>query len=256
MKSAEKIMPYEEGGNKGKQVEQMFDSIAPAYDFMNAAMSFGMHRMWRNKALKAAFASVAEHLPKGERGECEVLDVATGTGDLAFAMLRRDPGLRITGIDLSSGMLNIARDKRTKLSPAEAEHLHFEEGDCLNLQFPDETFSLVTVAYGVRNFEEHIKGLREMHRVLKPGGTLCIIELSVPASALPRLGYNVYSRYLIPMVGRMVSGDHSAYTYLPRSIAAAPQRDDLTSLMRQAGFAHTSWRSLTLGVVTIYLGVK
>lgn len=254
MKSAEKIMPYEEGENKGKQVEQMFDSIAPAYDFMNSAMSFGMHRSWRNKALKAAFTSVDKHLE--ERDRREVLDVATGTGDLAFSMLRRRPWLNITGVDLSSGMLNIAREKRSKLPAAQADHLHFEEGDCMNLQFPDDSFSLVTVAYGVRNFEEHIKGLREMHRVLKPGGTLCIIELSVPRASLPRLGYNIYSRYLIPAVGSMVSGDHSAYKYLPRSIAAAPQRDDLTALLRQAGFAHASWRSLTLGVVTIYLAVK
>lgn len=254
MKSAEKIMPYNEGIGKGEEVEQMFDSIAPAYDFMNTAMSFGMHRQWRNKALKAAFASVDKNMTSSSR--TDVLDVATGTGDLAFAMLRQRPDLDITGIDLSSGMLRIARQKRSGLPADSAEHLHFEEGDCLDLHFSDNTFSLVTVAYGVRNFENHLKGLQEIFRVLKPGGTLCIIELSVPSASLPRLGYNVYSRYLIPAVGSLVSGDHSAYRYLPRSIAAAPQRNDLTALMKQAGFGRCSWKSLTLGVVTVYLGVK
>lgn len=255
-RDAENVRPYSDSEAKGAQVEEMFDSIAPAYDFMNTAMTFGLHRRWRNKALDMALERPGVAGCIAEGGPLDILDVASGTGDVAFSLAQRVSVARITGVDLSTGMLDIARRKRTEASADVASRISFEEGDCLALSYPDDTFHLVTVAYGVRNFEHLLDGLKEMHRVLRPGGSLCIIELSRPKALLPRMGYDIYSRLLIPAVGRLVSGDRSAYSYLPRSIAAAPQREALTSLMEQAGFHNCSYHSLTLGAVTIYLAEK
>lgn len=238
----EEITPYGGVSSKGGQVEQMFDAIAPAYDLMNTAMTFGLHRWWRNRALRLV---TAEH-PRA------VLDVATGTGDVAFALWRRCRPERIVGMDLSEGMLAVARRKLAGMDEDTQRAISFEQGDSLAMRYGDATFDAVTVAYGVRNFERLEDGLREMQRVLRPGGQLCIIELSQPRQRLTRALYTFYSRRLIPLVGRMVSGDSRAYTYLPESIAAAPQRDDMTALMRRAGFEGCRWRSLTFGAVTIY----
>lgn len=244
--------PYREGGEKGKQVERMFDSIAPAYDFMNTAMTLGLHRRWRDTALDAAAEALAENRITPER----VLDVATGTGDVAFELHRRWPKASITGADLSEGMLDVARRKADALPLHDKAMLTFETGDCLALRFKDDTFDLITVAYGVRNFEHLLQGYREMERVLRPGGILCVIELSEPENKLTHAAYRFYSRTLIPLAGRMVSRDPRAYTYLPESIAAAPQRRDMALLMQQAGLRRCRWRSLTFGAVTFYLAQK
>ncbi len=244
--------PYREGGEKGKQVERMFDSIAPAYDFMNTAMTLGLHRRWRDTALDAAAEALAENRITPER----VLDVATGTGDVAFELHRRWPKASITGADLSEGMLDVARRKADALPLHDKAMLTFETGDCLALRFKDDTFDLITVAYGVRNFEHLLQGYREMERVLRPGGILCVIELSEPENRLTHAAYRFYSRTLIPLAGRMVSRDPRAYTYLPESIAAAPQRRDMALLMQQAGLRRCRWRSLTFGAVTFYLAQK
>lgn len=248
----ENVEPYREGGEKGKQVERMFDSIAPAYDFMNTAMTLGLHRRWRDTALDAAAEALAENRITPER----VLDVATGTGDVAFELHRRWPKASITGADLSEGMLDVARRKADALPPHDKAMLTFETGDCLALRFKDDTFDLITVAYGVRNFEHLLQGYREMERVLRPGGILCVIELSEPENKLTHAAYRFYSRTLIPLAGRMVSRDPRAYTYLPESIAAAPQRRDMALLMQQAGLRRCRWRSLTFGAVTFYLAQK
>lgn len=255
-RGAEGICPYSADEAKGKQVEQMFDSIAPAYDFMNTAMTFGLHKLWRRSALRAAFASEGMKRALASEEGPAVLDVATGTGDLAFAISSRLRKGTVTGVDLSEGMLSVARKRMDSLPQDKREMLSFERGDCLSLRFADNSFDLITVAYGVRNFERLADGLREMWRVLRPGGTLCVLELSRPVALLPRLGYDFYSGHLIPAVGRMVSGDSEAYTYLPRSIAAAPQRGALTAMMEDAGFADCTFRGMTLGVVTLYLGRK
>lgn len=244
--------PYREGGEKGKQVERMFDSIAPAYDFMNTAMTLGLHRRWRDTALDAAAEALAENRITPER----VLDVATGTGDVAFELHRRWPKASITGADLSEGMLDVARRKADALPLHDKAMLTFETGDCLALRFKDDTFDLITVAYGVRNFEHLLQGYREMERVLRPGGILCVIELSEPENKLTHAAYRFYSRTLIPLAGRMVSRDPRAYTYLPESIAAAPQRRDMALLMQQAGLRRCRWHSLTFGAVTFYLAQK
>lgn len=241
----ESVNPYGRGAKTG-QVEEMFDSIAPAYDFMNRAMTFGLCGWWRNHALS---------MTAGKQPEAAtILDVATGTGDVAFELLKRYPEAEITGVDLSEGMLEVARRKAREIPGA--EKIRFEQGDSLELPYADNAFDLITIAYGVRNFARLDRGLAEMCRTLRPGGTICIIELSVPANALMRAGYNLYANHIIPFAGRWVSGDKSAYTYLPQSIAACPQRDGMTALMRRAGFDNCRWKSLTFGVVTIYIGKK
>lgn len=247
----EKINPYSSSKGKGEQVEEMFDSIAGAYDFMNTAMTFGLHRLWRDRALKAALS-----LLPSTKGELKILDVATGTGDVAFRLHSLLPEALINGVDLSSGMLSEARKKLEKLPEKQRKQIAFGKGDCLELPFHDGEFNLVTVAYGVRNFSRLLKGLKELHRVLAPGGVICIIELSCPDGKVTASAYNLYSRKIIPFLGRMVSGDSRAYSYLPESIAACPQRHHMASLMKEAGFSDIKWKSLTFGAVTYYLGVK
>ena len=245
---AELINPYSDSGNKGEQVEKMFDAIAPAYDFMNTAMTFGLHKWWRNRAIRAL------NLPKNFDGTA--LDVATGTGDVAFKLTDDYPLLKVSGIDLSEGMLDVARKRLKEKSGSAEMHIDFRKGDSMNLPFADHSFDLVTVAYGVRNFEDLHKGYSEICRVMKPGGKLCVIELSCPRSGFTRFFYNLYSRHIIPFVGKMISGDSRAYTYLPESIAAAPQRDDMIAVMQDCGFKDCSWESLTMGAVTYYIATK
>ena len=241
---SEKINPYSDSGEKREQIEAMFDHIAPAYDFMNSAMSLGQHRRWRNRALDML-------TPRLDSSPRRILDIATGTGDVAFALARRFPNTAITGLDLSEGMLRVARHRLETTPLPGKTSIEFLQGDSLDLPFADGSFDLVTVAYGVRNFADIRRGLTEIRRVMRPGALLCVIELSVPASSLPRIGYNLYTR-LIPLAGRLIAGDSDAYTYLPRSIAAAPQRDRMTSLMKECGFRAPQWKSLSLGALCIY----
>lgn len=253
-RGAERVNPYDDTRAKGEQVEEMFDSIAPAYDFMNAAMSLGQHRRWRERALSLAAEELG--VPPGTSRPLRVLDVATGTGDVAFRMLELWPRAHVTGIDLSDGMLEVGRRRQKDIPAADASRLTLMQGDCLALPFEDDSFDLVTVAYGVRNFQRLERGLEEMTRVTRRGGVVCIIELACPRNPLLLLGYKIYTRGVIPAVGRLVSGDSRAYTYLPESIAAAPQRDDLTAMMGCAGLRACRWTSLTLGSVCVYTGRK
>ena len=241
---AEKINPYNDTDSKTAQVEQMFDSIAPAYDFMNRAMTFGIDKLWRAKAVRM----LAKSAPK------RILDIATGTGDLALLLRRKLKPQSIIGVDLSQGMIAIAQQKALKAGVA--DEVTFERGDCLNLRFADNSFDAITVAYGVRNFEHLDRGYAEMHRVLAPGGRLCVIELSTPTNRLVQPLDNFYTRRIIPFVGRGISNDPRAYTYLPESIAAVAQGNDMLELMRGAGFDECSFTPLTFGVCTIYFATK
>ena len=212
----EQVTPYgNEGTAKTEQVRQMFDSIAPAYDFMNRAMTMGIDIWWRRLAVKRLKRLKPQH----------ILDVATGTGDFAIQLQQSLQPQHITGIDLSQGML-------------------------------DEACRKVKEAFGVRNFEHLQQGYQEMARVLKPGGMLCVLELSTPANAFIRWFYDLYTLHIIPWIGSMKSGDKSAYRYLPKSIAAVPQGDDMLQLMRNAGLRDTAFKRLTLGVCTIYTAMK
>lgn len=241
---AEKINPYDDNRAKSEQVKEMFDSIAPAYDFMNRAMTFGIDKWWRAKAVKMIKAQAPQ----------TILDVATGTGDLAIKLARSLSIDKITGIDLSDGMIEIGK---YKVSNANLNHkISLITGDCLDLPFDDNTFDCVTVAYGVRNFEHLDQGYRQMYRVLNEGGMLCVIELSTPTSTLIKPLYNFYTNQIIPFVGRLISKDVRAYSYLPESIAAVPQGDEMLQLMRDAGFKHCKFKQLTFGTCTIYTAIK
>lgn len=248
LSGAELVNPYTDASGKGEQVEQMFDSIAPAYDFMNTAMTFGLHRWWRRRAL--------DEVGRRVKSPARILDVATGTGDVAFDLLQRYPDAEVRGVDLSEGMLAIAEEKKKRLPETDRRRMTFGAGDSLALEFGNDEFDLVTVAYGVRNFEHLRKGLSEIRRVMRPGGTLCIIELSCPSNPVALRLYNIYSRGIIPAAGRLVSGDSRAYSYLPESIAAAPQRGDMTRILAETGFADATWKSLTMGAVTYYIAKK
>lgn len=242
---AEKIKPYNAEDNKTGQVRQMFDSIAPAYDFMNRAMTMGIDKIWRHIAVKM----IRRYNPTS------ILDVATGTGDLAIKLCKSLASVKhVTGIDLSRNMLNVASTKVAKACLS--DKISFEEGDCLALHFDDNTFDAVTVAYGVRNFEHLEQGYREMFRVLSPGGVLCVVELSTPTSRFIKLLYDFYTRTLIPLAGRLISHDKRAYSYLPESIAAVPQGNEMLDIMRRAGFTNCLYRRLTFGTCTIYIGEK
>lgn len=244
MPTPEQIKPYDSVRPKTEQVEEMFDSIAPAYDFMNRAMTLGIDKLWRAKAVKMI----------RRRQPADILDVATGTGDLAIKLAREIPGVRVTGVDLSEQMLAIGRDK-VRLAGL-SDRISLSKADCLALPMADASFDAVTVAYGVRNFEHLAQGYREMARVLRPGGMLCVVELSVPQSRLVRPFYELYTRRIIPVIGRIVSSDRSAYTYLPASIAAMPQGERMLAIMEEAGLVRPALRPLTLGVCTIYTAFR
>ena len=238
----EEIKPYNGEGGKAKQVEEMFDSIAPAYDFMNRAMTLGIDRWWRRVAVRMVGKTHPQH----------ILDVATGTGDFAIDLYRKLQPQQVIGIDLSQGMLDVAREKIARRGLSDA--ITVQQGDCLTLPFEDGSFDAVTVAFGVRNFEHLLQGYKEMHRVLEPDGILCVVELSTPRNRVVRWFYDLYTLHIIPWMGSLKSGDRSAYRYLPQSIAAVPQGDDMLAIMREAGFTNCKVKRLTLGTCSIYVG--
>ena len=237
---AEHIKPYDHDRDKSVQVREMFDSIAPAYDWMNRAMTFGLDKLWRRRAVGIVAADNPD----------SIVDLATGTGDLAIAMARKIPRASITGLDLSDGMVSIGQRKVAEAGLS--GRIRLLTGDCLAMPFQDTSADAVTVAYGVRNFEHLDRGYAEMFRILKPGGLLCVVELSTPVNPFVRPFYKLYTKIIIPALGRIVSKDRRAYSYLPESIAAVPQGDVMLSLIRDAGFTETRFRRLTFGVCTIY----
>lgn len=259
MIEAENVKPYSATESKGEQVSSMFDNIAHSYDLMNTVMSMGLHRRWLRKGLEmlrqAYLGGGGSEMFSGAP-VTDIIDVATGTGDVAFRLLREFPDSTVTGIDISPQMLAVARRRSAETGQENSRRVSFLEGDCLNLPFDDNRFGMATVAYGVRNFEHLQQGLNEIYRVLKPGGALCIIELSEPESPFWRIPYRLYTQIAIPTVGKLVSHDSRAYIYLPESIAACPQRSAMTLLMEKAGFRDCRWKSLTFGVITIYTGIK
>ncbi len=237
----EKITPYNNEERKAQQVEQMFDSIAPAYDFMNRAMTLGIDRWWRRVAVKMV----------GKSHPRRILDVATGTGDFAIGLYNKIHPQQVVGIDLSQGMLDVARKKIAKRGLGDA--ITVQQGDCLEMPFENDEFDAVTVAFGVRNFEHLLQGYQQMHRVLKRGGVLCVIELSTPRNRVVRWFYDLYTLHIIPWFGALKSHDKSAYRYLPLSIAAVPQGDDMLAIMREAGFIDCKVKRMTFGTCSIYL---
>ena len=242
---AEKINPYHgDSRPKTEQVRDMFDSIAPAYDFMNRAMTFGVDKWWRSVAVNMICKS----------NPATILDIATGTADLAIKLADKMPAAHVTGVDLSANMIEIGRQKVTQRYLS--DRIELMTADCLHLPFADNTFDCITVAYGVRNFEHLDQGYGEMFRVMKPGGMLVVIELSTPTNQVVKPFYRLYTKHIIPLAGKLVSKDVRAYSYLPESIAAVPQGDNMLALIKQAGFDDARFKTLTFGTCSIYSAKK
>ena len=229
-----------------EKIQQMFDGIAPDYDRLNHLMSLGVDRSWRRRALK--------DIVTPERAQ-RILDIACGTGDFSLAVARRmHPDSRITGLDLSEGMLAVMRRKVE--AKGLAERISCRQGDCGALPFPDGAFDVATIAFGIRNFEHREAALREILRVLRPGGRLVILELSVPENRLLRGCYNLYFKHFVPWIGGLISGDRAAYRYLPASVLAFPGRREWTATMARCGWADVRHRAFTFGLCRMYVGEK
>ena len=229
--------------NKKAQVADMFDRIAGKYDFLNHFLSMGIDKGWRKKAIK----EIARIQPQ------KILDVATGTGDLAIAALQTKPQ-QIIGIDISEGMLEIGKKKIEALHAAQI--IQLEKGDSEALSFETGSFDAITCAYGVRNFENLEKGLTEMCRVMKPGGRLAILEFSHPKTFPVKQLYEFYFRFILPALGKLVSKHNSAYTYLPKSVKAFPDGRQFCKILEQCGFTNPKAQALTFGITSLYTATK
>jgi demethylmenaquinone methyltransferase / 2-methoxy-6-polyprenyl-1,4-benzoquinol methylase len=238
------VKPYRPEGSKKEQVAAMFNAISPKYDALNRILSAGIDQSWRRKTLREIRAT----------GALNVLDVATGTADLALALAKGIPGSKVVGVDISSGMLEVGRSK-VRAKDLEGR-VRLDLGDGEQLPYEESSFGAVTVAFGVRNFENLEQGLRDMRRVLEPGGTLAVLEFSQPTEWPLRSLYLFYFKNILPRIGRMVSKDASAYTYLPNSVQAFPYGEAFAAKLREAGFKSVRVRPLTFGIASLYLAIK
>jgi demethylmenaquinone methyltransferase / 2-methoxy-6-polyprenyl-1,4-benzoquinol methylase len=238
------ITPYKTEESKKLQVEQMFDGIAPKYDFLNHVLSFGIDIIWRNIALN-----------KLKQNKNDVmLDVATGTGDLAIAAAKKLKPSKIVAVDISTKMLEIGRQKSAKVTLDSI--ISFETADSENMRFDTNTFDTAMASFGVRNFENLEKGLSEMHRVIKPGGTLMVLEFSRPRMFGIKHLYNFYFKNILPSIGKLISTDQTAYKYLYESSSSFPCYEDFISILDKIGFKESRYYPLSLGICTIYIGKK
>ena len=239
----ETIKPYNEG-DKAAQVEQMFDNIAPAYDTLNHRLSWNIDRGWRRKAIR----QLAPFHPQ------TILDIATGTGDFAILAAEMLKPQRLIGADISEGMMEIGHHK---VQEKGMQHIiSFEKEDCTRLSYPEASFDAVTAAFGIRNFADLDKGLSEMCRVLKPGGHLSIVELTTPVSFPMRQLFHIYAHTVLPVYGRLISKDQSAYSYLTKTIEAFPQGERMVEILQKAGFSEAFFKRLTFGICTMYFATK
>ena len=234
---------------KKDNIQQMFDSIAPGYDAFNHLTSLGADRRWRKTALREV---------SGPR----VLDEACGTGDFAIAIARhlaaKGGSWSVTGVDISEGMLEVMRRKvaEADLDDTGCVSVSAETGDCCALHYPDASFDTVTVAFGVRNFEDREKALAEVLRVLRPGGRFVMLELGIPRNPVVRAAYKFYFTRIMPLIGRSISKDKAAYRYLPASVLEFPKPEDWMATMQKAGFAQVRHRPLSLGICNLFAGVR
>lgn len=239
------VTPYQNDKvAKKEQVADMFNNISKTYDFLNHFMSLGIDIVWRKKAINELKANKPKH----------ILDVATGTGDFAFEALSILKPEKITGVDISRGMLDIAEQKITRRNLG--DKFSVKLGDSEQLPFADNEFDAVTVAYGVRNFENLEAGMADIFRVLKPGGKVVVLEFSKPRAFPVKQLYNFYFKYITPGIGKLFSKDARAYSYLPESVAAFPDGKNFTAVLDKVGFQNTKNRALTFGISSIYTGVK
>lgn len=243
--SHDAIVPFKDSGeSKKKQVEKMFDKIAFRYDFLNRFLSAGIDIGWRKKAIKLL-------LPvKPER----ILDVATGTGDFALTSYEILKPEKITGIDISEGMLELGRKKITKAGLD--DRIELLNGDSEAILFEDNSFDAVTVAFGVRNFENLEQGLSEIKRVLKPGGKLIVLECTKPSMPVVKQFYNFYMKFITPKIGKIIANNNDAYQYLNDSVLQFPEKKYFIQILNKAGYRNTFYKTLTLGICTIYCAEK
>jgi demethylmenaquinone methyltransferase/2-methoxy-6-polyprenyl-1,4-benzoquinol methylase len=238
------VVPYkDQSKSKKEQVANMFNTISPQYDFLNHLLSGGIDIIWRKKAIKLL----------QNKGIKTMLDIATGTGDFAIEALKINPE-KIVGVDISEGMLSFGQEKIKKMGLEKT--IQLQKGDSEKLPFSDNSFDAVIVSFGVRNFENLQKGLSDMFRVTKPGGYCLILEFSNPRSFPMKQLYTFYSKYCLPFLGKMISKDPSAYTYLPESVKAFPDGPDFIHIFKSVGYSETNWIPMTGGICSIYIGQK
>ena len=243
--SHDQVVPFiNSTDSKKKQVEKMFDKIAFRYDFLNRFLSAGIDKGWRKKAVKQLVSLQPKH----------ILDVATGTGDFAITSYNLLNPEKITGIDISEGMLEVGRKKLQKLNLEDKVEL--VNGDSEAIFYGDDSFDAVTVAFGVRNFQDLEQGLREIYRVLKPGGKLVVLECTKPSLPIVRNLYNIYMKYVTPNVGKLISKNNDAYQYLNNSVQKFPEKDKFIHILNQLNYRHAFYKTLSLGICTIYCGEK
>lgn len=224
-----------------QEVADMFNRIAPQYDFLNHLLSFGVDKYWRRRLVKEVSKTRPQH----------ILDAATGTGDLAFLLYKKNKAA-VIGVDISEGMLAIARKKQA----AKAVPITFVQASATALPSPAQSFDAVTVAFGVRNFEDLRKGLQEIRNVLKPDGIVAILEFTTPRSWPMKPLYRFYSARIIPCIGRLISKHASAYTYLPTTIAAFPQREAFVGILNELNFKDINYKTLTMGICGMYIAKR
>ncbi len=240
----EQIKPYCQHEEKGKQMEQMFNTIAPTYDALNHRLSWNIDKYWRNKAI----SYLCQFQPK------TILDVATGTGDFALLAARRITPDHILASDISEGMMDIGKQKADKEKLADI--VSFQRQDCMSLDISNDNFDAVMSAFGIRNFPSLDMGLAEMCRVMKPGGHLVIIELTHPIAFPMKQLFNFYSHHVLPFVGRLISKDRNAYDYLTKTIDVFPQGEEMMHILKKAGFKEPRYKRLTFGICTMYMATK
>ena len=244
MYEQERIKPYHEDGDKRAQVEEMFDNIAPTYDKLNHRLSWNIDKRWRRRAV----AALSDYAPE------TILDVATGTGDFAIQLATTLHPKEVVGADISEGMMEVGRNKVH--SAGLDDIIRFAKEDCFKMTFPDSRFDAVTAAFGIRNFSDLDGGLREMCRVLKPGGHLSVIELTTPRHFPMRQLFWLYSHTILPVYGKLVSKDSSAYRYLTATIEAFPQGEEMVNILKRAGFSEARFHRMTFGICTLYFATK
>lgn len=239
------IRPYEEDErSKKEQVEEMFDNIAGQYDLLNRVLSMGIDRGWRREMVRIV----------NTFQNPRVVDLATGTADVAIDIAQKVRGAEVTGVDISAKMLEQGRKKVAKKQLS--SKINLIKADCEDLPFQEQTFDLATIAFGIRNFQNPGLGLKEIERVLKPGGKLIILEFSKPRQIPFKQLYNTYFKYVLPAIGRLSSKDKNAYSYLYDSVQAFPDYEAFLDLMKSAGFTNCEYKSLTFGICCIYVGEK
>ncbi len=241
---AEKVKPYDQNAGKKSQIEKMFDNISGKYDLLNHVLTMGIDKGWRKNLINMMAKTKPEI----------ILDVATGTGDLAILAAESIADVYVKGLDISKGMLKVGKEKINKRNLQ--DRVKMIHGDSENMPFDDNSFDAITVAFGVRNFENLEKGLKEMNRVLKPEGSLFILEFSRPKNALFRYGFNIYFKYVLPFIGKVTSKDPKAYKYLFESVQAFPAYEDFLNILNNAGFISNNYKIQSLGICSIYSGKK